>query len=185
LRHATETGAFYVEDGLLGPIAEGAGTIAAELGRMDDPLDACIVPLGNGSLINGMGLWLKRFSPSTRVIGVCPTGAPAMYTSWRAGKAVSTAAIDTIADGIAVRVPVPEALEIMRSAVDDVMLVSDPELVEAMRWLHQDEGLVVEPAGAAGIAAVAKSRDELAGKRVAVPLTGGNVTPEQLRTWFY
>jgi threonine dehydratase len=108
-----------------------------------------------------------------------------MYTSWRAGKAVSTAAIDTIADGIAVRVPVPEALEIMRSAVDDVMLVSDPELVEAMRWLHQDEGLVVEPAGAAGIAAVAKSRDELAGKRVAVPLTGGNVTPEQLRTWFY
>src|SRR5712691_6281746 len=77
LRHATETGAFYVEDGLLGPIAEGAGTIAAELGRMDDPLDACIVPLGNGSLINGMGLWLKRFSPSTTVIAVCASGAPA------------------------------------------------------------------------------------------------------------
>src|SRR4029077_17062419 len=81
LRHATETGAFYVEDGLLGPIAEGAGTIASELGRMSDPLDACVVPLGNGSLINGMGLWLRRFSPSTKVIGVCPTGAPAMFTS--------------------------------------------------------------------------------------------------------
>jgi threonine dehydratase len=185
LRHATETGAFYVEDGLLGPIAEGAGTIAAELGRMSDPLDACVVPLGNGSLINGMGLWLKRFSPSTKVVGVCPSGAPAMYTSWRAGKAVSTSTMDTIADGIAVRVPVPEALEIMRSAVDEVMLVSDPEILEAMRWLHRDEGLVVEPAGAAGIAAVAKLRGKLAGKRVAVPLTGGNMTEEQLRTWLY
>src|SRR5260370_19297669 len=108
-----------------------------------------------------------------------------MYMSWRSGKPVSTQTIDTIADGIAVRVPVPEALEIMRLAVDDVMLVSDPEIVEAMRWLHRDEGLVVEPAGAAGIAAVAKLRDELAGKRVAVPLTGGNGTPEQLRTWPY
>jgi threonine dehydratase len=185
LRHATETGAFYVEDGLLGPIAEGAGTIAAEIGRMNDPLDACVVPLGNGSLVNGMGLWLKRFSPSTRVIAVCANGAPAMFMSWSGGKPVSTQAIDTIADGIAVRVPVPEALEIMHSAVDEVMLVSDPEIVEAMRWLHQDEGLVVEPAGAAGIAAVAKLRDELAGKRVAVPLTGGNLTGEQLRTWLY
>jgi threonine dehydratase len=185
MRHATETGAFYVEDGLLGPIAEGAGTIAAELGRMSDPLDACVVPLGNGSLINGMGLWLKRFSPSTKVIGVCPSGAPAMYTSWRAGKAMSTSTIDTIADGIAVRVPVPEALEIMHASVDDVMLVSDPEIVEAMQWLHRDEGLVVEPAGAAGIAAVAKLRNSLAGNRVAVPLTGGNLTEEQLRSWLY
>src|SRR4029077_6669301 len=185
MQHATETGAFYVEDGLLGPIAEGAGTIAAELGRMSDPLDACVAPLGNGSLINGMGLWLKRISPSTKVIGVCPSGAQAMYTSWRAGKAMSTSTIDTIADGIAVRLPVPEALEIMHAAVDDVMLVTDSEMVEAMRCLHRDEGVVVEPAGAAGIAAAAKLRDELEGKRVAVPLTGGNVTPEQLRSWFY
>jgi threonine dehydratase len=185
LRHATGTGAFYVEDGLLGPIAEGAGTIAAELGRMHDPLDACVIPLGNGSLVNGMGIWLKRFSPSTRVIAVCPSGAPSMFMSWRAGTPVSTQAIDTIADGIAVRVPVPEALEIMHRVVDEVMLVSDPEIVDAMRWLHRDEGLVVEPAGAAGIAAVAKLRGKLAGGRVAVPLTGGNMTEEQLRTWLY
>lgn len=185
LHHAAHTGAFYVEDGLLGPIAEGAGTIALELGRLNEPFDACIVPLGNGSLINGMGLWLKRFSRATRVVAVCPTGAPAMFRSWRAGKPVSTTAMDTIADGIAVRVPVPEALEIMRVAVDDVMLVTDAEIIDAMRWLHQDAGLIVEPAGAAGIAAVAKLRDELAGKRVAVPLTGGNVTAEQLKTWLY
>lgn len=185
VRHATETGAFYVEDGLLGPIAEGAGTIAVELGRIDEPFDACIVPLGNGSLINGMGLWIKRYSPTTRVVAVCPVGAPAMELSWREAKPVSTDTMDTIADGIAVRVPVPEALDIMRSSVDEVMLVSDEEIVEAMQWLHRDAGLVVEPAGAAGIAAIAKRRGELAGKRVATPLTGGNVTDEQLRTWLY
>jgi threonine dehydratase len=185
MRHAKETGAYYVEDGLLGPIAEGAGTIALELLRMTGPLDAVLVPLGNGSLINGMGLWLKRASPATRIIAVCPAGAPSMEISWRAGKPVSTGPTDTIADGIAVRVPVPEALEIMRTAVDEVMLVSDADIVEAMRLLHRAAGIVVEPAGAAGIAAVANRRDELAGKRVAVPLTGGNVTEEQLRLWLY
>lgn len=93
--------------------------------------------------------------------------------------------MDTIADGIAVRVPVQEALEIMRDTVDDVMLVTDDEIVEAMRLVHRNAGLVLEPAGAAGIAAVAKRRSELAGKRVAVVLTGGNVTEEQVRQWLY
>ena len=185
LRRATTSGAFYVEDGLLGPIAEGAGTIALELTRLDQPVDACFVPLGNGSLINGMGTWLKRYSPATRVIAVCPKGAPAMELSWNAGRPISTESIDTIADGIAVRVPVLEALDIMRTAVDDVMLATDDEIIEAMRWLHRDAGLVVEPAGAAGIAAVAKRRSELAGKRVAVPLTGGNLTDAQLKGWIY
>ena len=108
-----------------------------------------------------------------------------MEMSWRAGRPVSTPTMDTIADGIAVRVPVQEALEIMRKTVDDVMLVTDAEMVEAMRLLHVDAGLVVEPAGAAGMAAVAQRRNELAGKRVAVILTGGNVTEEQLQSWFY
>jgi len=184
-RHAASTGAFYVEDGLLGPIAEGAGTIALELLRMAEPLDAVFVPLGNGSLINGMGLWLKRASPATRIIAVCPAGGPSMEISWRAGKPISTGPTDTIADGIAVRVPVPEALEIMRTAVDEVMLVTDAEIVEAMRLLHSTTGLAVEPAGGAGIAAIAKRRDEFAGKRVATPLTGGNITDEQMRLWLY
>jgi threonine dehydratase len=185
VRHAARTGDFYVEDGLLGPISEGAGTIACELEQLDDPVDAYVVPLGNGALVNGMGTWVKRSSPSPAVIAVCPTGAPAMEMSWRAGSPVSTPTIDTIADGIAVRVPVQEALDIMRETVDDVMLVTDEEIIDAMRLLYRDAGLVVEPAGAAGIAAVAKRREELAGKRVAVILTGGNVTEEQLRTWFY
>jgi threonine dehydratase len=185
LRHAKETGAFYVEDGLLGPIAEGAATMASELARMNQTIDACIVPLGNGSLINGIGSWLRRYSPQTRVIAVCPSGAPSMFLSWRAGKPVSTASLETIADGIAVRIPVPEALALMSKAVDEVMLVTDDEIIESMRWLHRDAGLIVEPAGAAGVAGAAKLRDELAGKCVAIPLTGGNVTDDQMRDWLY
>jgi threonine dehydratase len=108
-----------------------------------------------------------------------------MELSWRAGKAVSTATINTIADGIAVRVPIPEALELMRARVDEVMLVTDDEILAAMRMLLGDAGLVVEPAGAAGLAAVVKLRDDLAGRRVAVPVTGGNLTEDQFRRWLF
>lgn len=180
-RHADERGEMYVEDGLLGAIAEGAGTIALELTR-GEALDAVYVPLGNGSLVNGIGTWFKRAAPATRVVAVCASGAPAMELSWRAGRPV-TAPSATIADGIAVRVPVPEALEIMRTTVDEVMLVSDTEILAAMRMLLHDAGLVVEPAGAAGLAAILQRRSELAGMRVATPLCGGNLTDEQVREW--
>src|SRR5258708_9744680 len=92
---------------------------------MDVTLDACVVALGNGALVNGMGTWLKRSALSPIVVAVCPTGAPAMEMSWRAGGPISTPTMDTIADGIPVRGPVREALEIMRKTVDDVMLVTD------------------------------------------------------------
>ena len=181
-QHAGRTGSMYVEDGLIPAIAEGAGTIGVELGRLEEPLDAVFVPLGNGSLINGIGTWVKKFSPATKVIAVCATGAPAMEKSWRAGKPV-TAAAQTIADGISVRVPVPEALMAMRATVDEVMLVSDDEIIAAMRLLFLDAGLVVEPAGAAGVAAIAKRALEYAGRRVATPICGGNLTEEQIGRW--
>jgi threonine dehydratase len=180
---AERTGALYVEDGLLPEIAEGAGTIAFELGGMDQPLDAIFVPLGNGSLVNGIGTWLKHSSPSTRVIAVCAAGAPAMELSWKAGKPITTDTAETIADGISVRVPVPEALAAMRETVDEVMLVTDEEILAAMRILFLDAGLVVEPAGAAGVAAVGKRRVEFAGRRVATPICGGNLTAEQIKHW--
>lgn len=182
-RHASGSGARYIEDGLLGPIAEGAGTIAVELGRLERPLDAIFVPLGNGALANGIGSWMKHASPRTRVIAVCSSEAPAMERSWREGRPVSAPA-GTIADGIAVRVPVPEALEIMRHTVDEVMLVSDAEILEAMRMLFSLAGLAVEPAGAVGMAAIARRSSDWAGRRVATPLCGSNLTVEQLHDWF-
>jgi threonine dehydratase len=183
-QHADQSGEMYVEDGLLGAIAEGAGTVAVELTQPSEPLDAVFVPLGNGALVNGIGTWLKRFAPGIKVIAVCAETAPSMALSWQAGIAV-TAPSATIADGIAVRVPIPEAVEIMARTVDDVMLVSDAEMRSAMRALHTLAGLVVEPAGAAGVAAIARHADDLRDKRVATVLTGGNLTDEQARAWIY
>jgi len=182
-QHADESGALYVEDGLLPEIAEGAGTIAGELGRLDEPLDAIFVPLGNGSLINGIGTWFKHESPSTRVVGVCAEAAPSMELSWRSGKPTSTESATTIADGIAVRIPIPEALVAMRATTDEVMLVSDEEILDAMKVLFHETGLVVEPAGAAGLAAIVKRRKELEGQRVATPICGGNLTEDHIRRW--
>jgi threonine dehydratase len=182
---AESTGAMFVEDGKLAPIAEGAGTIALELTAMQQRFDAVLVPLGDGALVNGIGAWMRDRSPGTRVIGVVADGAPAMDLSWRAHKVVSTESISTIADGIAVREPVAEALREMETTVDDVVRVSDDQIIDSMRLLLEDAGLVTEPAGAAGLAAAAKLRDELEGRRVGVIVTGGNISADELRRFLF
>jgi threonine dehydratase len=179
---ARRDGRLFIEDGLLGPIAEGAGTIGVELDAAQ-PLDAVFVPLGNGALVNGVGTWLKHHT-ATKVIAVCASGAPSMALSWRSHRPIS-APSSTIADGIAVRVPVPEAVGITEKTVDDVMLVSDDEMRAAMRSLFYEAGLLVEPAGAAGLAAIAQRRAEFIDQRVATILTGGNLTEQQIRDWIY
>lgn len=180
---ADRPGALHVEDGREAAIAEGAGTIAVELDRWPEPLDVVLVPLGNGALLAGMGTWLRAHRPDTRVIGVCAARAPAMALSLDAGRPVVTQRADSIADGIAVRVPVPEALDDLRGIVDEVLLVEEPAIVDAMRLVFETMGLVVEPAGAVGIAAAAAHHARFAGARVATPLCGGNLTAEQARRW--
>ena len=181
-RFAEEKDQLFIEDGKIGAIGEGAATIALELTGMQEPLDAVFVPLGNGSLVNGIGTWLKHASPRTQVIAVCAAAAPSMALSWKAHRAVD-APSDTIADGIAVRVPVPEAVALMEHTVDDVMLVEDEMMAASMRTVLHDAGLVVEPAGAAGLAAIAQRKHDFAGRRVAAILTGGNLTQDQLKAW--
>ena len=107
-----------------------------------------------------------------------------MALSWRAHTPV-TAPSASIADGIAVRVPVPDAVDIMAGTVDEVVLVGDVQMLAAMRLLHRQAGLVVEPSGAAGVAAIANLAGDWSGKRVATVLTGGNLTEQQLRDWLY
>jgi threonine dehydratase len=173
----------FVEDGREVEISEGAGTIALELCRWPEPFDVLLVPLGNGALLSGVGTWMKAHAPSTTVIGVCAEGAPAMALSLREGAVRTTEKADTIADGIAVRVPVQEALSDLAGVVDDVLLVDDETMVEAMRLLFWKMGLVVEPAGAAGIAALLAHRERFTGALVATPLCGGNLTEQQIRRW--
>jgi threonine dehydratase/peptide deformylase len=195
-RAARAHGGRFVEDGREPRLAEGAGTIAVELLAGSEPLDAVVVPLGDGALLGGMARWIKAASPATRVIGACSRGAPAMYHAWRvatgaAGGAddadapAAAARSDTIADGIAVRVPVPASVADLRDVVDDVVRVSDATLIDAMRLVHAHMGLVAEPSAVAGLAAILEDRGAFAGRRVATILTGGNVTAEQLRAWLF
>lgn len=180
---ATGYNAVFVEDGAEPAIAEGAGSIAVELAQWPEPIDELLIPVGNGALIGGMGRWFKEASPATRITGVCAAGAPAMERSWRSGGPVVTDTADTIADGIAVRIPAPGALEDMRTVVDDMVLVEDGLIVEAMQLVFAATGVVVEPAGAAGLAACLSRRERLRGATVAVPLCGGNLTGPQVRQW--
>lgn len=182
-RAAAESGVRMVEDSLEPGTGEGAATIAMELLRWPAPFDAMLVSLGNGALLTGMGRWVKAHAPATQMIGVAAQGAPAMYDSWKAGHVVSHERIDTIADGIGVRLPVAEAVGDMAGTTDDVVLVSDATILQAMRLLHQHLGLVVEPSGAAGVAAILDDRPRFSGQLVATVLCGGNLTPAQMREW--
>ena len=185
---ASEHGHLFVEDGGSAAIADGAGTMALELTRAlagaGSCLDAVLVPLGNGSLLTGIGAWMKAEMPACRVIGVVDAAAPSMLLSWRAKAPVSTQTASSIADGIAVREPVPYALDCMRTTVDDVWSVSEASIRQAMTVCRDHFGLLVEPAGVAGIAAVLEHRAALSGQRVATILCGSNLTPEQIKDYF-
>jgi len=179
MSHADATpGSVFVLDGKERAIAEGAGTIGVELLRAG-PLDAIVLPVGDGALITGVARWVKAHSPGTRMIGVCASGSPSMALSWKAGVPVCTEESSTIAEGIEVRTPVPESVARLHALVDEMVLVDDEDLIDAMRLAARTLGLVLEPSGAAGLAAIRVH--ELAGERLATVLTGGNLRPEQWR----
>jgi threonine dehydratase len=184
-RIAREHGIRMVEDSLDVETGEGAGTIGLELARFAEPLDAVVIALGNGALACGVGRWLKHARPDTAVIAVQATGAPAMAESWRSGTLVRHDAMATIADGIGVRLPIAECVEDMRGVIDDALLVSDDGMIEAMRLAHRHLGLVLEPSGAAGIAAILEHRARFSGRTVATILCGGNLTEEQITSWLW
>jgi threonine dehydratase len=173
---ASGEGRLFVEDGHEPRISEGAGTIAAELAPLQP--DVIFVPVGNGALISGIGCWIKARSPGTRIVGVCAAGAPAMAESWRRGSLVTSAGVATIADGVAVRVPIPAALEWMGELVDDMVLVDDEQLREALRLVRDTIGLILEPSGALGIAAALHHR--IPDSRPATVVTGNNFSAELL-----
>lgn len=181
--YSTHFGAFYVEDGAIPEIAEGAGTMALEMTQAAASLDVLLVPLGNGALATGMGAWMREASPSTRVVAVVAEGAPAMQLSFHAASPITTPSTNTIADGIAVREPVPFAVTSLHGLVDEVVSVSDGAIVRAMRFAHEHLGLVVEPAGAAGLAALLEDQLRWRGATLGIPLCGGNVTPGDARRW--
>jgi threonine dehydratase len=183
-RHFAEVnGVQFVEDGAEPAIAEGAGTIGLEIATQAPNIEILLVPLGNGALLAGIGTAMRHVAPQIKVIGVVAESAPAMLLSLEQGRLIETELANTIADGVAVRVPVPEALAMLRGVYDSIVAAPEAYIVRAMRLLHETLGVVVEPAGAIGVAAVLADPLRFSGQRVATVLCGGNLTAEQIRAW--
>jgi threonine dehydratase len=176
--HAAETGALMLIDGDNARIAAGAATMALEItdaveaGALPSPA-VVSVPVGNGALIDGIGSWMRGAAPGCRVVGVQAEGAPAMTLSWRAGHAIDTDSVSTYADGIAARVSIPYAVDLMAGRVDDMVLVSEAALHEAQAELTDALGITVEGAAAASWAALLAA-DRPDGPAVVI-VTGSNV----------
>jgi len=180
--HAAQHGSEFVEDGAALAITEGAGSIAVELANAVT-LDTLLVPLGNGALLAGVATWMRAVAPQTRLVGVVAEGAPAMMHALTGIQVDTHAEVQTIADGIAVRVPVKEAVDDLRGLADDFVAVSEESIRAAMRGMISHVGLIVEPAGVVGIAALLSAAHGTYGERVGTILCGGNVTVEQMSEW--
>jgi threonine dehydratase len=180
---ATRQGVRFVEDSRDPEPTEGAGTMGLEWLAFPERLDALFMPLGNGAMLAGVATVVKARMPGTAVVAVAASGAPAMVESLQSGTLVTHERIDTIADGIGIRVPVPEALADLAGLVDEFVLVPDELTLRAMRLLHQHAGLVAEPSGAVGLAGIMQLGERFAGKTAGTIVCGGNLTPEQMRTW--
>ena len=156
-------------------IVAGTSTIGAEIVQELPNVEVVIVPVGNGALISGIGTALKEFNPSIRVIGVQSDLAPCMTLSFEAGHAVDTESCDTFASGMAVRVSIPEAVDLMLAVVDEMHVVSETDLKEAMGAFYNHTGHLPEGAGVAPLAAALKMRTALENKTVCLIASGANV----------
>lgn len=162
-------------------LVRGVATYSLELLRAVPDLDTVYVPIGLGSGINGALAARQALGLKTRVVGVVAERAPSYALSFEAGQPVSTNSCDTVADGVSVRVPDADALEIILKGVERVVAVSEDEIEAAMRAYFADTHNLAEGAGAAPLAALIKEKDAMAGKKVGLVLSGGNVDTEVYR----
>ncbi len=157
-------------------VISGQGTIALDILEQAKKLDAILVPVGGGGLISGIALAVKSIKPDIKIIGVSASGAPALKNSYELQSAVDSTSVCTIADGIAVRDTSAKTLEYILKYVDEFICVDDEEIASAILFLLEKQKLVVEGAGAVGVAALMHHKlPLLKGKNVAVVLSGGNV----------
>lgn len=164
-------------------LVAGVASYALELFRAAPPLDTVYVPIGLGSGICGTIAVRDALGLRTKVVGVVSTEAPAYALSFAAGKVVATNSADTMADGMAVRGPDAEALDVILKGADRIVQVSDAEIGAAMRAYYEDTHQLAEGAGAAALAALLQERDRVAGQRIGLILSGGNIDrPVYLRT---
>lgn len=164
-------------------IMAGQGTIGLEILEDLPDVDALLVPAGGGGIIVGIGLWAKTINPKIRVIGVQSTASPQMRAAFEAGRLVTVPVLDSLADGIAGNIePGSPMYDLARQYVDDIVLVEESEIAQAMIWYIEQHHLIVEGSGAVVLAALLNQRVAgLDGKTVAAVLTGRNVSTERLK----
>ncbi|MHA1778268.1 MAG: threonine ammonia-lyase, partial [Candidatus Heimdallarchaeaceae archaeon] len=155
-------------------IIQGAGTATYELIKEIGKLDYIFAPVGGGGLLSGTALAVKELSPETQVIGVEPKLADDAYRSFKEGKLYPSSYPNTIADGL--RTSLGEnTFRIIRENVNDIILVSEEEIVNAMQFLWERMKLVVEPSGAVSLAGVLSKRIPVKNKKVGIIISGGNI----------
>ncbi|WP_244425666.1 threonine ammonia-lyase [Sinorhizobium fredii] len=180
---AASDNALLVEDSENLDTCEAAGTIGLELIEGYARIDTILLALGGGALATGVGHVFKSLSPTTEVVCIQPSGAPALALSWRARSVVTTDRTDTIADGVAGRFPIAVVLQDLLAVADQVPLVEEASIKAGMRLLHRHAGLVVEPSAALGIAAILEDPSRYRGKRVVAVICGSNVLPDAFSEW--
>ena len=174
---ARTNGALPVHPSREPALIAGYGTVATEmLEQARQPFDAVFVPVGGGSLAAGMGLVFKALSPHTRLVGVQASSAPALCRAFHSGELREYPIADTIADGLASRVPSPDTVAILRETLDEMIEVSEAELHAAIRCYADTLHQLAEGAGAAALAGALRFRRRIAGQRVGIVLSGGNIS---------
>ena len=156
-------------------VMEGQGTIGREiLNQCKEPLDYIFVPIGGGGLASGLGAYISRMSPSTKIIGVEPGGAPCMKAAIENGGPIKLEHIDKFVDGAAVQLAGTHTYEVCRQVLDDIVVVPEGAVCTTIIHMYNKSAIVVEPAGALAVAALKFYKDKLKGKRVACVVSGSN-----------
>jgi len=156
-------------------VIEGQATVGLEiLEDCESDIDMVFVPIGGGGLVSGLGSYFKQISPQTKVIGVEPLGAPSMYNSIKAGKVVPLEKVDKFVDGAAVKKVGDQTFQIAKEVVDEILLVDEGKVCSTILELYNEEGIVVEPAGALTIAALSQYKEKIKGKNIVCVISGSN-----------
>jgi threonine dehydratase len=171
---ARDEGLLYVEDGEDPDVMTGCATLALEIVEQLPELDDLVIPVGGGNLIGACALVLKHAAPRVRLSGVQPEAAPAVYESWKAGKAVTSDRCDTFAGGLATSYPGSYTLNYWMDRVDSMSLVSEEALVDSAIVMLRETGHLPEGAGAAALAGVRNDPERYKGRTVVILLSGGN-----------
>lgn len=163
-------------------VMAGQGTVGLEIMADLPKVDVVVVPVGGGGLISGVATAVKSIMPGVRVYGVEPIGAAAVKAALKAGEPVRLQSINTIADGLSAPIAGVNSLQHIREYVDDVVLVDDDAIRDALRYILERMKILLEPAGAAGFAALFAGRiPDVANKTVAVVASGGNMDLARLK----